>query len=285
NAGRALAWAHTIFNIANTAGMIWFTGTLARLVERLVPQRPEPLDPHGQPRYLDRDLLDTPAIALAAAHREVARLARHVLHIVEAVLPVAAEGPRLGLDRLHDRDKAINQLHAAIVAYLGKVSLRRLTKAQSDRLVHLVSMANDIEQIADLVARDVVSSARKRLDDGVVISPETLRIITRFHAKVVEALEGVVTALEGNDPAQARAVRGMKSQVRALSREIALHGVQRLTAKAPKRVKTYAREVELIEILDDIFRLARRVARSIDDGGDEHPEGAEGERGAQAAAQ
>jgi len=270
--GRALAWAHTIFNVINTALLIGFTGTLAWIVVLLVPDRPEKIEPEGQPRYLDRSLLDTPAIALDAARSEVARLARHVTDMVEAVMPVAAEGPRIGLDKLHERDRAVDQLHAAIVGYLGQISLRRLSRKQSDRLVRLISVANDIEQIADLVTRDVVTSARKRLDDGVVISPATLRIVNQFHGKVVEAMRGVVSAIEADDPQKAREVRNMKKEVRALAREIALHGVDRLTAKAPHRVKTYAREVELIEILDDIFRLARRVARAIAEGEDETPD-------------
>lgn len=275
-AGRALAWAHTIFNVINTVALIGFTGVIALIVQRLLPDRPERLEPGGQPRYLDRSLLDTPAIALDAASREVARQARHVSNMVEAVLPVAIEGPRIGLDRLAERDQAIDQLHAAIVDYLGKVSLRRLTRAQSERLVQLISVANDIEQIADLVSRDVVSSARKRLDDGVLISPATARIITQFHAKVMEAMLGVVSAIEAQDTALALQVRNMKAEVRALNREIALHGVERLTAKAPHRVKTYAREVELIEILDDIFRLARRVARAFAETGGE-PDESKGE--------
>lgn len=269
--GRALAWAHTIFNVANTVALIGFTGAFARIVLRLVPDRPERLEPEGQPRYLDRSLLDNPAIALDAAHREVARLVRHVSHMVEAVMPVAADGPRLGLDRLAERDRAVDQLHAALVGYLGDVSLRRLSRRQSERLVRLITVANDVEQIADLVARDVVTSAEKRLDDGVVISPATRRVIARFHAKVVEAMQGVVAAIEADDPERARAVREMKAEVRALAHEAALHGVERLTAKEPRRVKTYAREVELIEILDEIFRLARRIARAVAEG-DETPE-------------
>lgn len=281
-AGRALAWAHTIFNVINTVVLIGFTGVIALVVQRMVPDRPERIEPGGQPRYLDRSLLDTPAIALDAARREVARLTRHVSNMVEAVLPVAAEGPRIGLDRLAERDRAINQLHAAIVDYVGEISLRRLTKAQSDRMVQLISVANDVEQIADLVSRDVVASARKRLDDGVVISPATARIITKFHGKVVEAMQGVVQAIEAQDTERALQVRNMKAEVRALNREIALHGMERLTAKAPHRVKTYAREVELIEILDDIFRLARRVARAIAETRDEDPaEATEGEAAAE----
>lgn len=98
---------------------------------------------------------------------------------------------------------AIDQLHVAIVGYLGKIGLRRLTAAQSDRLLRLISVANDTEQIADLVSRDVVTSSKKRLDAGAVISPATRRIVAQFHGKVVEAMKGVVAAIEGDDQIRA----------------------------------------------------------------------------------
>lgn len=258
---RHLAWAHSVFNVVNAALMIGLTGQIARLALWLVPDRPARAEPEGRPKFLEPALLDTPQIALEAAHREVVRLGRLAGAMVEAALPVALEGPRLRLEQLADRDRAVDQLHQAIVAYLGQISLRRLSLAQSDELVRLVSAANDFEQIADLVARDLVVSSSKRLDDGVVVSPATRRIIARFHAEVVAALGGAVEAFEGRDAGRARAVRAMKGTMRELSHEMALHGIERLTARAPRRVKTYAREVELIEILDDIFRLARRVAR------------------------
>ena len=38
--------------------------------------------------------------------------------------------------------------------------------------------------------------------------------------------------------------------------------VERLAADAPLRLETYAREMELVEILDGIFKVSRRIARS-----------------------
>jgi len=260
---RNLAWAHTIFNTINTLALIGFTGTIARLIERLVPDKPEPTEPEGTPKYLDRGLLDTPAVALEAAGHEVYRLGRHVAEMVDDALPVAIQGPRVRLDDLAARDRPVDQLHSAIVDYLGQVSLRRLTKAQSGRLVRLITVANVIEQIADLVARDVVVSSQKRLDDRVVVSPETRQVIERFHAEVAAAMHGLVEALETGDVDRALDVSAQKDRIRELTHEIALHSLERLTAKAPHRVKTYTREVELIEILDEIYRHARQIAREI----------------------
>jgi hypothetical protein len=56
-------------------------------------------------------------------------------------------------------------------------------------------------------------------------------------------------------------VRGRKKDFSALSRSIAAHGFERLTADEPNRMRTYAREMEVVEILDGVFTIARRIAR------------------------
>ena len=47
-----------------------------------------------------------------------------------------------------------------------------------------------------------------------------------------------------------------------MSRGIVAHGLDRLTADEPNRLKTYAREMEVMEILDGVFTVARRIART-----------------------
>jgi len=267
---RQLANAHTLFNVINTLVMIAFTRQFAQIVEWLIPDRPLTVEPAHQPKYLDRDYVDTPAIALDAARREISRIGERVTGMVESSFPVAVEGPALKLDQLADRDQAVDALHGAVIAYLGDISLKRLTKRQSEDLVRLVGIANDLEQIGDLVARDLVVSSLKRLDEGVVVSSKTTRIIKRFHGQVGDAVRGAVDAITHKDTLGAQKVREMKGAVRELNHEIALHGISRLTAQAPKRLKTYAREVELIEILDEIFRVARRIARSQIEAGRDH---------------
>jgi hypothetical protein len=47
-----------------------------------------------------------------------------------------------------------------------------------------------------------------------------------------------------------------------MSRSIVAHGLDRLTADEPNRLNTYAREMEVMEILDGVFTIARRIART-----------------------
>ena len=44
---------------------------------------------------------------------------------------------------------------------------------------------------------------------------------------------------------------------------VATHGIDRLTADEPNRLRTYTREMEVVEILDSVFSTVRRIARTV----------------------
>ena len=259
---RQIANAHTLFNVINTLLFVGFTTQIARLAEWMIPDRPMTLEARFQPKHLDDALLSTPSIALDAVRHEIGRLGARVLEIVTAAMPAAVSGSRPDISRVAGMDKVIDALHRAIIAYLGQISLQNLSKIQSDRMMMLIEIANDLEHLGDLVATTMVTSATKRLDEGVVISTQTGKVITDCHGEVVRALKGALESVATEDAVRARKVRARKQDFAQMSREIAAHGVARLTADAPLRLETYAREMELIEILDAMFKVARRIART-----------------------
>ncbi|MGI9356134.1 MAG: Na/Pi cotransporter family protein [Rhizobiaceae bacterium] len=257
---RQIANIHTFFNLANAALFIGFTTQLTRLVERLVPDRIVPEEARAAPQYLDEQLLDTPAIALDATRREIVRLGGFVQEMLENVMPASVSGARTPLDRLRVMDRPVDLLHRSIIGYLRKVSLGSLSPQQSDQLVSLIKIANDLEHIGDQVATRIVTSARKRLEENVVISPATVTAISGLHSKVLNAFKKTLSALENEDHAGAEGVRAMKQDVAKTLEAITRHEISRLQADEPQRLTTYAREIELIEILDGIFETSRRIA-------------------------
>jgi phosphate:Na+ symporter len=259
---RQIANIHTLFNIINAGLFIGFTGQITRLVEWLLPDRPLPKDERIAPHFLNDQFLATPAIALDAARREVVRLGGLVRDMFGAAVPTATSGNRLQLERLKKMDKPVDILHRAIIGYLRGVSLVNLSNEQSDRLVALIKIANDFEHIGDQVSTNIVASAKKRMDENVVISEQTARAIAALHTKVHSAFDQALAALDQEDLAGAKNVRAMKQDLVNMIEQIALHEITRLQADEPERLATYAREIELVEILNDIFKTIRRIART-----------------------
>jgi phosphate:Na+ symporter len=261
-APRQIANVHTFFNVINALVFIGFTPQLARLVVWLVPPRPYVPEKAMLPKYLDEDLLGTPAIALEAARQEINRLGKRVRKMVRVGLPVALTGRRGDLEEITAMDKVVDARHLAIIEFLGQISLAKLTKRQSRELMQLAEAANSLEHIGDRIATGLVTSARKRIDEEVHISEQTAEVISEYHQLVYRTLCDALKSIARQDNELAARVKKRKKDVARLSDLMTAHGLDRLTADEPNRLRTYAREMELVEILDDIFNVSRRLAQS-----------------------
>ncbi len=262
DAPRQIANAHTIFNIANTLLFIGFTTQIARLVEWVVPDRPLSDRHLLPPKFLDTSLLSTPSIALNNVRFEIGRLGDHVHDMLEKALPAAISNSTREIEALEDMDADADELHREIITYLGEVSLTSLSIEQAETLMHLVEVTNDLEHIGDRIATDIVTSTRKRIEARAQFQPPAIGPITRLHQEVTVALRDGVKAVVNDDDQLATEVRAMKEEVGTTIQNIMAEGVNWISADRKSGLTSYIREVEFIEILDSIFKLARRIARS-----------------------
>ncbi|MFK7940644.1 MAG: Na/Pi cotransporter family protein [Roseovarius sp.] len=259
---RQLANVHTFFNVFNALLFIGFTKQISGFVQWLVPDRPDVTEPEFAPKHLDPEFLNVPAIAMNAVRLEVLHLGTLVREMLAQAIPTVTTGSPLDIDRLRVMDRPVDLLHRDIVGYMRNISIASLPANQSNMFMGLIRISNDLEHIGDLIATGMVTSARKRMDENVTISPATASVIASLHAEVLEALDGVLRALENQEMDIAADVRMMKSGFAELVEDIARHEVERLRTDEPKRLHTYAREIELTEALDDIFKIIRRIAKT-----------------------
>ena len=262
-APRQIANAHTLFNVGNTMLFIWFTGAFAWLVTKLVPEK-RPAGPVViEPRFLDRGLIGTPAIALDAARMEIVRMAGHVVPMVKQATPAVLSGSAADLDRIEGLDKEVDILHRAIVRYLGKVSQESLTTQETELLHDYLGAANLYESIGDAVETDLVHTGRERLRRNVRVSPKTEAMLASLAGKVVWALETATEAVDRRDPSLASQVIDAKEDVNRIADQMSERLVQRLIAEDPHRTSTFHIESQLIEHFKRIYYFAKRVAKFV----------------------
>ncbi len=122
-----IANAHTIFNTINAFLVIGFIPIFARLVERLVKDRPEDIEQLVTARYLDRELLRTPTLALDRARLELLRMADRVRVMLGEILPRRVDRGPLDPPGIEAQDDEVDALQGHIIGYLGQISQTRLT--------------------------------------------------------------------------------------------------------------------------------------------------------------
>jgi phosphate:Na+ symporter len=261
---RQIANAHTIFNLANTLIFISFVGAFARLVEFLVPDKPLEEQPITKPRYLDEELLETPSLALDMARLEISRAGNQVEKMLDEILNAILKGDKPMLSQIREMDEKVDVLHQHIVNYLGRLSRKTLSETQSASVLRLMSIINDLENMADLIERDMVNLGHKVIQKQLKISPETQRMLQHLHTQIAQAVELSIRSVKMHDKKRADQVIGMKTTVEQLFDAASSHQATRLVADAPNRLPTYTLEVELIDKLERIYHFAERIAQLVD---------------------
>lgn len=168
---RAVANFHTGFNLVIAAVCLPLLGPYAKLLTRLLPNRVSADDP-GRPRYLADDALESPAIALAAAAREALRMTDTLEAMLTGAATCLSLADRRRLAETRRLDQILDRLGGAVRSYLTRLDPEVLTDADHRRLNEILTYTTNLEAAGNVLDRDLMGHAAKRLKRGVPFPPD-----------------------------------------------------------------------------------------------------------------
>jgi phosphate:Na+ symporter len=260
---RQIANAHTLFNVVNLLIFIWFTEPIGRLVQRLAPV--PPAAPEIAPRYINDLYLDQPSLALDQARRELLRLGDMVGEMVRRSAGVATRGSQTDAQEISQADDDVDTLYEAIILFLGKLSQRELVASQPQEQARFVGIANYLENIGDVISKDMLNDLHKRLSLGVTVSAATQAVLEPIEDEVRRALDKTLATFETGEPQHALEAIDGKSVINELVIEANNHLAKRLVADSPSRFELFELETDIVENLRRIHTYTRRIAKLLID--------------------
>lgn len=261
---RQVANAHTFFAVTVALLFLPITGQFARMVTRLVPDRPHQLETQIiEAKYLNDLLLRTPGLALQAVRNELERVGRRVGNMLDDVLAPMLDGPVEKLDEVALLDEEVDVLYQRIVEFLGKVSKLELSDREMQELMQLMRVANHMETIGDVIEIDLVAIGRRRAELNLHVSQVTRAKLQTLHAECVRLVRQAGRAVVEADAELAGAIVTDKLAMTTLFGEVEKHQVGRLVAAEPQRLEAYAVEMDIVDRLNRIFYHARRIAKNV----------------------
>ena len=264
---RQIANAHTIFNLGNLLVFIWFTGPLSRLLNRIVPPRAVPAG--IKPLYLDALYLEQPALALDQVRRELLRLGEMVGATLAQSLRVVTGGRKEDVDKIILADDNIDTLYADVIRFLGRLSQKDLIRNQPQQLSGFVGIANYLENIGDVVEKEMMPVANKRMQADLTISATTMEKLRPLQEEVCRTFDRVMSALKTGEREPALDAIESKSAVKELAEAATAHVARRLVVDEPKRMESFQICTDIIEHYQRINTYMRKIARlSLSTSGD-----------------
>jgi phosphate:Na+ symporter len=205
DAARQVANAHTFFNLGISLLFLPFTPWAARLIEALVPQAPTEETPF-RTKYLDERSQDSPSLALGQAHREALRTADVVQGMLRDSLAAFRTDNMALIEEIEKRDDQVDFLEREIKLFLARMGREAMGSELSRKEIGMVSFIGNLENIGDIIDKNLMELARKKYYQGRRFSEAGWAEIQEFHALVAKNLERAIAAFAANDRALAQEV-------------------------------------------------------------------------------
>ena len=253
---------HTIFNISCTIVLYPFADLLVALSGKFVLETKKDKEEAENPnhyseveknliQHLDLRILESPAIAIAAAKSEVVNMAKiteeNIHHAAEILLQEKTEE----IPEIFKQEKVIDNMQKLLTEYLihiGNLSLNEMQKLEVNNMFNTIT---DIERAGDH-AENIAEQAKFAEEHAISFSEIGQDDILKISKTVVESFHSSIEAFEKNDLDMVVKTAHLEDQVDDMEEDMRETHIERLNsgACAPQA------GVVFLDVISDLERIS-----------------------------
>ncbi len=289
---RQIANAHTIFNVSLGLVFIPFTTIFAGILLKILPRDEKMKDVIPATWHLDDSMITTPEFAIDLARTEISRMANILGRMLRAIIiPFVSDAkwisrqeaskeeadllvkeiptrdeifPQLKLlEGLDMREEKIDFLDEKIVDYLIRVARQELSDEQVSEVYGMITIANDMESIGDIIHRNMLPLIEKKQKLNADFSEEGKEELMIYHVKVCKQISRLKEAFAERNMRVARKIMAKEGKYLDLESKYRLQHLERLHQKRHESVETHEIHMELMDHLKQINVYTANIAKTF----------------------
>jgi phosphate:Na+ symporter len=251
NPARLAADFHTAFNVLLALLFIGPLDLVARSLTRWLPDQAKSADP-GTPVYLDSSAVGAPAVALVGAAREVLRMGDLIEAMLRQSMTALLTNDRKLVAEISGMDDAVDSLNEAVKLYVTRMTRDSMDDRDGFRAMEIVSFSINLEHVGDIIDKNLMDLAAKKIRRGITFSKEGEADLVEFHQYVLDSLRLSVGIFMSGDINVARRLIAAKAQLREKEFAAAERYLTRLREGTPETIESYSLD---LDILRDLKRV------------------------------
>jgi phosphate:Na+ symporter len=261
NLPRQIAIAHTMMPVIQHIVVFPLLPLIIKAFNRIVPPEP-PKEVFGT-QYLSEAMLGEPSVALYQAKKELLRMTPIIDSMLEGSIRLFISYDNTSAKAIKNQDKMIDTLRREVVIYLSKVASRALTPDESRLQVALLFIAAELENLADVIERNIRDRAKKLVTKELRLSEEGMEDVQALARIVSDNFHTVMKAFENDDAANAKTVLAGAERCWDLQREFRRKHFRRLNEGLKVSIETTEIHMDLLNHLHRINRHVYHVAQTL----------------------
>ncbi len=258
-----LAMFHTFFNVVTVMCILPMTNLLVNMVVKMVPDKPEALDPDA-PRlhYVDDNMLKTPPVAVQQTKKEVLRMASLAIENFNRSVNAICTLDLVEQERFEKVEKELNFLNRDLVDFVVKLSEHKsMSEHDHVYLATTYRTIRDLERIGDY-AENIIESAELLKSEGNSFSEAAVEEVRRLQAMIGELYNYTIMAYEDEDFEALGMANAVEEKVDDFTKMMEDNHIRRLT-EGSCTVKAGSQYLALSSNSERIADHLINVAKSI----------------------
>ena len=253
-----IAALHTTFNITTTLLLLPFGTQLAKIAERILPDRAS--DNVNQRRLLyikpvdhthEQHRIGTSAIAINGISRELNRMAEIVENNVRESFLTVLDGTPKRLPAVEDTEETIDFLNKEISSYISSVIVYETNEADSARISAFFKISGNLERIGDHAMN--ISEYTKLMEQKKIDFSEDTKVeIRQMQTVSLEAMQ-LIYPLESITAARLEKIAQLEQKIDDMTDAMRQNQLQRMHAGADESAVIYS------ELLTDFERIGDHI--------------------------
>ncbi len=244
--GRQIAMSHTLVAVLNTVILLPVLKYLQKVVFFFYPFKNEEIA-FGTV-YIDvKNIEKNTDKALDLSKKEIQRFGEFVLDMHSSSIKSLKTRNIAVPESISNKGIKIDLLNKEIVPYIAKIGQRRLSEEQSKREIKLLYILSDLDEIADIIDRNLMHISKKKINSFSRFSDEGLADIKKIHSAVNENLVKALNAFDTNDKGLAKEVADSKQSIRTLEMELRQKHIARLHANLQESIETSGLHMDILD--------------------------------------
>ena len=245
-----IAVIHSVYNIATTLILLPFAKPLAKLTERLLPEKKTDGAP-AKAYAPDERLLQVPTVAVRESEaytRQMGVLAKKMLDEIFARLPNSDNETAA---RLQAAEAEMDAYEDALGTYLVRLSPFAVSESDSRKITRMLHAIGDFERLGDH-AINLLFSAGEIRDQKLSFSEEAKNDLRVLFQAAGEILTETVECYETNDRERAKRIEPLEQVIDGL--------VDAARARHIRRLKSADCAVEAGVVFGDVLTNIERIS-------------------------
>lgn len=269
---RQIANAHTIFNVSLGLFFLPCTNLFAKLIVRILPDKPEEKGMQSVAWHLDDNKIISPGIAINLARAEIARMAKLLGRMQRAIIvPFFSNDPRQDerfpnislIQGIEMREQKVNFLQEKIKNYLLKIAKQELTDEESIKVFGMVMIVKDMESLGDIIHRNMIPMIPKKRAMKTDFSNEGKEELIIYHEKVCKQIRLLMEAFSEVSHEKAQRIMAKERKYLDLESQYRVRHLERMRHETKESLETHEVHVELMDLMKQTIVYSSNIAKTF----------------------